>query len=390
MSEPTSDFETRQDNDAVAGDQPAAARTFGPGSIDGRQGMAAGIEHHELVTHAKSDRQVVVTCIDYSADQFQVQDVSHDFVKFLDQHRPPWTVVRWINIDGLSNPGIIRAVAEKYDLHPLAIEDVMHVRQRPKIEDYPSEADHHARLFVTARMLQLKQDTVYGEQVSMFLGHTTLLTFQETPGDVWDQVRQRLKASGSRLRQNDASFLLYSLLDATVDYYFPILEHFSDRLESLEEAVLASPTQQTIQQVHAIKRELMVLRRAAWPTREAIHGLQREPHACVSDTTRTYLRDVYDHTVQIIDLIETYREFAASLTDTYMASVSHRMNEVMKMLTIMGSIFIPLTFLAGVYGMNMPIPEATYPITYPLFWIVCIFIAAGMLLWCKRRGWFDT
>jgi magnesium transporter len=396
MSKPTSDSDASNEKETSAarvdepGDSEAALGLRLPGANNARQGEAAGIEHHELVTRVKSDRPVLVTCIDYSPDQVQVRDVSDNLAAFLEEHRPPGTVVRWINIDGLSNAEIIRAVAEKYALHPLAIEDVMHVPQRPKIEDYPSEANHHARLFVIARMLQLTDGALCGEQVSMFLGHNTLLTFQESPGDVWDPIRHRLKTAGSRLRQNDASFLLYSLLDATIDYFFPILEQFSDRLEDLEQAVLASPSKETIHKVHAIKRELLLLRRAAWPMREAIHDLQREPHACVSDTTRTYLRDVYDHTVQIIDLIETYREFAGSLADTYMASASHRMNEVMKVLTILGSIFIPVTFLAGVYGMNMPIPEMNSHITYPLFWITCILIAAGMLYWFKRRGWLDS
>jgi magnesium transporter len=287
----------------------------------------------------------------------------------------------------VNNPSIVQAFAEKYDLHPLAIEDVVHVPQRPKIEDYPGCEDHHPRLFVIARMLRLIDGQLSSEQISMFVGRSTLLTFQEAPGDVWDPIRQRINTSNSRIRINDTSFLLYTLLDAIVDQFFPILEHFSDRLEDLEEQVLLQPAFDTLEQVHTIKRELLLLRRAAWPMRDAIHALQREPHECLSDNTRTYLRDVYDHTIQIIDLVETYREFGASLTETYMSSISQRMNEIMKVLTIMGTIFIPLTFLAGVYGMNMKIPEAQYPGMYPAFWVICFVTAAGMLMWFKRRGW---
>jgi magnesium transporter len=223
--------------------------------------------------------------------------------------------------------------------------------------------------------------------VSFFVGRKTLLTFQETEGDIWDPIRQRIGLKGSRLRQNDVSFLLYSLLDAIVDQCFPILEYYSDLLEDLEDHILRRPTRSTIQRIHTVKRELLLLRRAAWPMREMINNLQREPHECMSDVTRTYLRDVYDHCVQIIDLVETYRELATGLTETYMSALSIRMNEIMKVLTIMGTIFIPLTFLAGVYGMNMPIPENQWRWSYPAFWGVCAVTATGMLIWFKRRGW---
>jgi magnesium transporter len=316
-----------------------------------------------------------------------VQDVTAQLAGFLFRHRPAWSVVRWINIDGLSNSVVIQAFAEKYDLHPLAIEDVVNVPQRPKVEDYPGCEEHLPRLFVLARMLRFADGQLSSQQISMFAGRTTLLTFLETPGDVWHSVRQRINTAGSRLRTNDTGFLLYTLLDAIVDEFFPILEHFSDRLEDLEEQVLREPSFNTLEQVHTIKRELLLLRRAAWPMRDAIHTLQREPHECLSDTTRTYLRDVYDHTIQIIDLVETYREFGASLTETYMSRISQRMNEIMKVLTIMGTIFIPLTFLAGVYGMNMKIPEAQYSWMYPAFWVICVVTAVSMLLWFKRRGW---
>lgn len=350
-------------------------------------GREAGIEHHDLEQLPGDDRRVFVTCIDYSPDHVERHDVTGELDAFLARTRPDWTVVRWIDIDGIGNHAVIRAFAEKYGLHPLAIEDVVRVPQRPKIEDYPASQVHHPRLFVVARMLRLVGGHLECEQISMFLGRNTLITFQETRGDVWDPIRERIQAAGSRVRANDASFLLYTLLDAIIDQCFPILEHYSDRLEDLEEAVLVTPSRQTIHQVHTIKRELLLLRRAAWPMREAIHNLQREPHECLSETTRTYLRDVYDHSVQIIELIETYREFATGLAETYMSSISQRMNEVMKVLTIMGTIFIPLSFLAGVYGMNMAIPETRFPGMYAVFWIVCALTAGGMIYWFKRRGW---
>lgn len=349
-------------------------------------GASPGIEIHELVQQPGTRASVVVTCTDYSPEQVQVQRVQ-DLANFLGCHRPEWSAVRWINIDGITDMAVIRAIAEKYDIHPLALEDVLQVPQRPKVEDYPTTSDHQARLFVIARMLSLANGHLHSEQVSLFLGRKTLLTFQETEGDVWGPIRQRIAAKGSRLRQNDVSFLLYALLDAIVDQCFPILEYYSDLLEDMEDHILRHPKASTIQRIHSVKRELLLLRRAAWPMREMINNLQREPHQCLSDVTRTYLRDVYDHSVQIIDLVETYRELATGLTETYMSALSIRMNEIMKVLTIMGTIFIPLTFLAGVYGMNMDIPENHWRWSYPTFWIVCIVTAGGMITWFKRRGW---
>jgi len=329
---------------------------------------------------------VTITCTDFSPDRLQVEQVA-DVDDFLARHRPDWTVVRWVNIDGLSDTNVLRAFAVKYDLHPLVVEDVVHVGQRPKAEDYPNTGEHQARLFIIARMLQMVDGHVRSEQVSFVLGHKTLLTFQERQGGVWDSIRQRLESKGSRLRQNDVSFLIYSLLDALIDQCFPILEFYSEQLEEMEERALTAPTSETIRHIHAVKRELLMVRRCIWPMREVINSLQREKHECMSEVTRTYLRDLYDNCVQIIDLVETYREFANGLAEISMSALSIRMNEIMKVLTIMGTIFIPLTFLAGVYGMNMPIPENQSHWTYPVFWLICITTVVGMLSIFKRRRW---
>jgi magnesium transporter len=215
-----------------------------------------------------------------------------------------------------------------------------------------------------------------------------VLTFQESPGDVWSPVRQRVRTPGSALRLNDASFLAYSLIDAIVDEAFPILEHFGDRLEDLEDVVLQRPSPDVIQEIHRLKRELLLVRRAMWPMREVLSKLQRDPHECFSEMTRTYMRDVYDHAVQAIDIVETYREVAGGLTETYMTAISVRMNEVMKVLTVIGTIFIPLTFFAGVYGMNFEyLPEFKWRYGYPMFWGVSLVTAGAMLAWFRRRGW---
>jgi magnesium transporter len=355
---------------------------------EGKPGAAPGIEHQDIAGLPSEIGNVYVTCFDYSPDNSLFQEITN-LKDFIVHHRPDWSVVRWINIDGLSDMNVIQAFAAKYELHPLAVEDLLLTGQRPKVDSYGGEGSQfQTRLFIIARMLQLTERRLSNQQISIFLGHKTVLTFQEDRGDVWDPIRQRIQSKGSRLRNNDASFLTYSLLDALVDHIFPILEHYGDRLEELEDLVIEQPYHDTITQIHRIKRDLLQLRRAAWPLREAISILQREPHECLSDTTRLYLRDVYDHLVQIIDFIETYRELASDLTDTYISSVSNHMNEIMKVLTVIGTIFIPLTFLAGVYGMNFRyFPELGWQWGYGAFWAVCVSVAGGMLYWFHRRGW---
>ncbi len=349
-------------------------------------GTAGGIEAEELASLASSAEPCAVTCIDYSPDRCDVQAVD-DIPAFLTRHRPAWSRVRWVNIDGLGRMDVIRAFAVKYQLHPLAVEDVLQRVQAPKAEDYPGSPEQPGRLFIVARAIEERGGRLHSDQVSMFLGRTTLLTFNESPTDDLDPIRQRIRNPASRLRQNDVSFLLYVLLDGIVDHFFPVLEGLSARLEDIEEELLERPTQDTLHRINAVKRDLLAVRRAAWPLRELISQLQRDKHEMLSDTAQTYLRDVYDHCVQTIDLVETYREIASGLADTYISVISNRTNEIMKVLTIMGTIFIPLTFLAGVYGMNMPIPENQSPLTYPVFWLICASVAGGMLLWFHRRGW---
>jgi magnesium transporter len=358
-----------------------------PRRYKGKPGAAPGIEPGELAKLPSVPGAGAITCVDYSLEQVQFEDVS-DVTKFIATHRPGWSVVRWINVAGLADLSLIRAIAEKYRLHPLAIEDVLHVPQRPKVQAYDEDESYQARLFIVARQIEMRDGVIHGEQISMFVGHKTVLTFQEDASDVFDAVRQRIRTPASQLRRNDASFLAYSLLDAIVDACFPILEMFGDRLEDVEDEVLSRPSQHTISEIHRVKRELLLVRRAMWPMREVLGRLQRDPHECFSEVTRTYVRDVYDHVVQLIDLVETYREVSNGLTETYMTAISNRMNEVMKVLTIIGTIFIPLTFFAGVYGMNFEfLPEFKWRYGYPMFWGICLVTAVSMVAWFRRRGW---
>ncbi len=353
----------------------------------GRPGKAPGIEPHELPTHPPGPSTVSIMCLDYCPTEVRSERVD-DIHGFLARHRPEWSAVRWIDIVGLGDLAVVRAFAEKYELHPLAVEDVVHRGQRPKVEDYPASGEHPGRLFVVVPLVDRLEAGLRTEQISLFLGRRTLLTFRERGPDLFDPIVQRIQTQDSRLRRSDASFLLYCLVDAIVDRSFPLLEHISDHLEELEEAVFADQAgREVAQQLHRLNRELMLLRRVTWPMRDLLDNLHRQHHECLSDTTRTYLRDVHDHIVRILDLLETYRELSSNLIEMHMVSASNRLGDIVKTLTIISTIFVPLTFLAGVYGMNMPIPENEYGWTYPLFWLVSLGIAGALLYWFRRRDW---
>lgn len=355
-------------------------------------GSAPGIEVADLGKMTSSPDRVIVTCIDYAPTEVCAVDIL-DIDDFLAQHRPAWSSVRWINVDGLTDMKVIQALVAKYDLHPLAVEDTLNPCTRPKVEIYPGDDGHQARLFLVAKMISMEKKELHCEQISFFVGKHTLLTFQPTRGDIWDPVRQRICKTGSRIRQNDVSFLLYALLDAIVDQCFPVLGDYSDRLEDLEEEVLLRPTPGVINRIHHLKHELLLLRREFWPMRELIHGLQRLDHDLFSETASLFMRDVYDHAVQVIELMETYREVSISIMETYMNAMSHRMNQTMKVLTVLSTIFMPLSFLAGVYGMNfqhMPELETgwAYPWFYPIgFWTICVTIVSGMFFLFKKKKW---
>jgi magnesium transporter len=233
--------------------------------------------------------------------------------------------------------------------------------------------------------------TLDTEQVSVFLYDRVLITFQERPGDLWQPIRARLEIDSLRIRKSGTGYLLYSLLDAVVDNCFPVLEYYGDTLEALEELTLDNPTSELQRNIHRIKRELASLRRIVWPMREVVDNLYRDEGGRIAESTRPYLRDVYEHTIQIVEIIESYRELASGLTDLYMSAVSNRMNEIMKVLTVMASVFIPLTFIAGVYGMNFQfMPEVAWRWGYPMVWGLFILLTLGMLLFFRRKGWIGS
>lgn len=327
-----------------------------------------------------------ITCTDYSPAKFE----SFCLVNLDDlqeQHRPDWSGVRWVDVEGLGDTDRVRAVAAKYRLHPLAVEDILLGNQRAKVEDYPASEDQPGRLFIMGYFMGRRGETVEPLPLAISLGRSTLLSFRRGGDEIVHNLMTRLNVPTSRVRNGDASFLLYRLLDEMVDSYFPILEGISSRLEDLQDEVEAAQSTRLLPRLYHLKRDLIVMRRYAWPMRDVINELLRDRHECFSEETHTHLRDVSDHLVLILDLLETYREFANSLAEMHMSAISNRMNDIMKTLTIISTIFVPLTFLAGVYGMNMPIPENKSPWTYAVFWGVCLIVGVGMVAWFRRRRW---
>lgn len=302
--------------------------------------------------------------------------------------------VSWVDVLGLGNQETWRQMNQVFKLHPLALEDVVNVPQRPKVEEYE---DH---LVMISRMVIPREDTTgfYSEQVSLILGKHYLLTVQEeSEHDCFGPVRDRIRANKGIIRKQGADYLAYVLLDAIIDGFFPVLEDYGELIEELEDEVVVNPTRQTLEKIHQVKRELLTLRRAIWPQRDAINSLIRDGSDLISADVRVYLRDCYDHTIQVLDMVETYRELASSLMDVYLSSLSNRMNEVMKFLTVISTIFIPLTFIAGVYGMNfdrekspLNMPELSWYWGYPACWALMIAISCGLVYSFWRRGWFSN
>ncbi|HSS65523.1 MAG TPA: magnesium/cobalt transporter CorA [Gammaproteobacteria bacterium] len=295
--------------------------------------------------------------------------------------------VTWVDVRGLGDLEFIEQLGDVFEIHGLALEDVVNVHQRPKVDEYE---DH---LFIVARM-HLEDVTGGSEQFSLFLGKDYVLTFQERPGDCFEPVRNRIRQNLGRIRRSGPDYLAYALLDALIDVHFPVLERFGEVVEALEERVISQHRENLVAEIHQIKRGLLGSRRAIWPMREMMSSLTRDESTVISEQTRIFLRDCYDHTVQLMDMVETYREIAASLVDIHLSALSYRMNETMKVLTIIATIFIPLGFIAGVYGMNFNpekspwnMPELGWYLGYPFALGLMVLVAVGLVLYFKHKGW---
>ncbi len=292
--------------------------------------------------------------------------------------------ITWIDVEGVHDVELIRALGDHYSLHPLVLEDIVSTVQRPKVEDYGNY------IFIVMRMLRPLPDGEFeSEQLSMVLGRDYLLTFQEgIEGDVFDPVRARIRTGKGKIRGLGADYLAYSLIDAIVDRYFTVLEGFGERVMDVEEELAASPTRRTLVQINAMKKEIIYLRKAVWPMRELLGYLERGDADLISDASRVYFRDVYDHTIQAMDSVETYRDLLMGMLDLYLSSISNRTNEIMKFLTVIGTIFMPLTFLVGVYGMNFKhMPELEWHYGYAVLWGFMFLLSFGMIIYFRRKRW---
>ncbi len=330
---------------------------------------------------AERAEPVRISVIHYDADRIEQRQVSSAGEAADFRGRPG---VAWINVDGLHQLEVIEELGRRFDLHPLVLEDIVNTAQRPKLEDYGRS------LFIVVKMLTWNDQAarVESEQVSLILGQDFLLTFQERPGDVFDLIRDRLRNDKGRIRRMGADYLAYALLDAILDYYFTVLEQIGDRIEVLEDLEVRNPRPETLREIHRLKREMITLRRAAWPLRDVVNSLERGKTSLLREDTGVYFRDLYDHAVQVIENTETYRDMLSGLLDLYMSAVSNRMNEVMKVLTIIATIFIPLTFIAGIYGMNFEfMPELGRPWGYPAALGAMALVALAMLIYFRRKKW---
>lgn len=329
----------------------------------------------------KEDKETSLEVIDYNKESFEryTSKTPEDAFKFEEAGK-----TTWINIDGLGNTREIEKLGKYYGLHPLIMEDIVNTNQRPKIEEYQDF------LFIVAKMLYFKEDgQLENEHISFILGKDYVLSFQETGGDVFEGVRERLSSAKGKIRSRGSDYLVYALLDAIVDNYFKVIEEMSDRIEDLEEQLfITQPSNDITFEIQELKRTILRIRRAIFPLREVVSRLEKIENELIHDQTKNYIRDLYDHMIQVSENVEIYREMAWGLMDMYMTTISNKMNEVMKVLTIMASIFIPLTFIAGIYGMNFEyMPELEWKYSYFVLWGLMLLIFAGMIYYFRQKKW---
>ncbi len=352
--------------------------------ISKSKGLAPGSLVH---IGEKKIENMRVSIIDYSDDKFEEKEVKKIEECFPFKIKPTTT---WINIDGLHEIELIEKIGNYFEIHPLVLEDILNTDQRPKMEEF----DNY--IFFVLKMISYneKKREVHSEQVSLILGENFVISFQESIGDVFDSVRERIRSGKTRIRKRGADYLAYALTDAIVDGYFGILEKIGERIEDIEEDLISNPDPKTLQGIYNLKREMIYIRKSVWPLREVINNLLRGESKIITESTHIFLRDLYDHTIQVIDTIETFRDVISGMLDMYMSSVSNKMNEVMKVLTIFAAIFIPLTFVAGLYGMNFSpdtspfnMPELNFYLGYPMVLFAMSIIGIIMLVYFKRKKW---
>jgi magnesium transporter len=331
-------------------------------------------------------QQPVLSLIEYDAHSIEERKIEtmDELLPCLDNDK-----VSWINVDGLGDPEFFQRLGRQFRIHPLALEDIFNIGQRPKLDEYDRQ------LFIVLDMAyENKKEEVVFEQVCIVLAENFVITIQEDPGDVFDAVRQRLRDGGGNARFMKADYLAYALIDAVIDQYFPIVESLGESMDDLQETLLDQPTRERLRDLHEFKRLIARIRRAVWPQREVVGRLMRDETGLVAARTKPFFRDCYDHTVIMVDILESFREAARNIMDVYLSSINIRTNEIMRVLTVISSIFIPLTFIAGVYGMNFDpklspfnMPELEWPFGYPFAIFLMLAVAIGMIVFFKRKKW---
>jgi magnesium transporter len=326
-------------------------------------------------------QKTTIELIDYNSEGYTKKTIQD--VKELETCLNEKTV-SWININGLNDLAIIEEIGRIFKIHPLVLEDIVNTDQRPKFQDYEEY------FYIVLKMLTYdeQQGEIQVEQVSMILGSNYLITFQEHEGDVFDIIRERIQKNKGKVRKELSDYLSYVLIDAIVDHYFNVMEWIADETERMESDLLENPTSSILKRIHDMRHQLIFLRKSVWPLRESLVGLERSESELIKDSTKVFFQDIYDHTIQIIDTVENLRDIVTGMLDVYLSTVSNRMNEVMKVLTIIATIFIPLTFIAGVYGMNFRfMPELSWRYGYPVVLVLMLFVGIAMLVYFRRRKW---
>jgi len=329
----------------------------------------------------KRMEEVKISIIDYDEEHLQEKETKSIEECFPYKNKP---TVTWINVDGLHEIKVVEEIGKCFNLHPLILEDIVDTDQRPKIKDF---RDY---IFIVLKMLYYdKEDNeIQVEQVSLILGKNYVISFQEREGDVFNAIRERIRNNIGRIRKLGADYLVYALIDAIIDNYFIIIEKLGEKIENLEDKVSSRPKPANLRVIHRLKRDLIFLRKSVWPLREVISILERGESSLILESTNVYLRDIYGHTIQVMDTVETLRDMTSGMLEIYLSSVSNRMNEIMKMLTIVATIFIPLTFITGIYGMNFRyMPEIKWFWGYPIVLLGMLIIGIVMLIYFKRKKW---
>lgn len=331
--------------------------------------------------------EVIVTVLEFN--EFDYSETRHTDVE-AEMLNVRNGMVRWINVEGVHNTDLVEKIGRIYDIHPLTLEDIVNTNQRPKFEEYDHYIVNIMKMVYEEECDKKGEDIFVSEQLTILLmNKRTVISFQEADGgDVFDIIRTRIRQGKGRIRKVDADYLAYCLIDAVVDSYFTVLEHFGDEMEKMEDSLVGNPKQEMIRKLHDLKRQMIFLRKAVWPMRDMVNNIERSESELITPATMIYLRDAHDHIIRVIDTVETYRDLLSGMMDLYMTSVSNRMNEVMKTMTIITTIFVPLTFIVGVYGMNFDVmPELRSQFGYYVVWLVMIFIVVLLFIFFRIKKW---